>query len=76
MIAGVARRIRGILPHSRRNEGESTLPSTILAELAAMGALPADAPANAGIMVPATGEAARARILARHGHLAFINTNH
>jgi len=74
MLANLGRRIRNI--GSRMRGQEQGMPSTIVAELSAMGALPADMPVNGQVLLPVPGETARARILARHGHLAYINTAH
>jgi len=74
MLASLGRRLRRI--GSRSRSESMALPSTIVAELYAMGAIPADMALNGNVLPPVPGETARARILARHGHLAYINTNH
>jgi len=74
MLASLGRRLRRI--GSRSRSQNLALPSTIIAELYAMGAIPADMALNGNVLPPIPGETARARILARHGHLAYINTNH
>jgi len=51
---------------------EARLPTSLHAELAEMlGAAPAAQP----VIPPLPGEQAKAAILARHGHLAYINTS-
>ncbi len=54
---------------------QAGLPSTLQGELAEMlGAGEAGVPASQPLIPAVPGEAARARLLARHGHLAYINT--
>ncbi len=58
----------------RRTDWEPGMPSAILAELAAMGAVEADYPVNPQPTGIPPGELAKARLYARHGHLAYVNT--